>query len=356
MRSVSRLSRVAACGVASVGDVGVYVRDGQAGYGGVITCGSVWACAPCSARVRQRRAADVEAHAKRWLGDGHGLLFVTLTRSHSMADDLADLLDGELQAWRAVQQHWRFREAGKAVGYVGALRATEVTHGYNGWHPHLHLLLWLERPLETEAASCLEESIAGVWLGLVDGSRQHAVKAVRVGVQLRDAQALAAYLVKVQDGYDKGRWSAAHEMVRGDLKRGRSKHRNPFQIAEAAAFTGDKKAAALWHHYEAATKGRRCMEWGRKLRERLGAVDGETVEGVEVMRLSVAEWNLLRGYNSEARLLDAVERAGLLGGVQVIRSCMRRARFDHARGRPPRAPNPAAAIIRQRVDRREQVA
>lgn len=347
MRSVTRLDRVAGCALSAVDEfVPVWMRDGEAGFGGIITCGSVWACAVCSARIRQRRAEAVEDRARRWLAAGHGLLFVTLTRSHSMDDDLVDLLASVTDAWASVQRHRAFKRAASAAGYVGPLRATEITHGYNGWHPHLHLLLWLEKPLSRKAARAFEDAIAVLWLGQVDASREHGVKAVRVGSQLRDADAMAAYLTKLQDGYDgkpAGRWSAASEMLRGDLKKGRSRHLTPFQIAERAAL-GDKRAAALWRHYEAATKGRRCIQWGQKLAARL-KVDHESddasevtsVEGVVVVELTRHEWNLVRGYSAEARLLDMVEREGLSGALSVVRACFARARFDHSRGRPPRS-------------------
>jgi hypothetical protein len=351
MRSVTRLDRVAGCALAAVEDyVPVYMRDGQAGFGGIITCGSIWACAVCSAMIRQRRAEVVEDRAKRWLEDGHGLLFVTLTRSHSMADELDELLSSELDAWKAIQQHRAWRTVAADVGYVGPLRATEITHGYNGWHPHLHLLLWFERPLDDEQLCRVDEVITALWCGRVPASAERGVVSVRVGRRQRDAAALSAYLVKMQDGYEStrpaSRWSAAQEMTRGDLKRGRSKHLTPFQIAEKAA-GGDKSAAALWRRYEAVTKGRRCIQWGAKLAARLEveqASDQEVVDqvgGVVVVELSRHEWNLVRGYHSEARLLDAVERHGPTGASELLRVLFRRCTFDLSRGRPPRDVSPS---------------
>ena len=340
---------MAGCALAARDDfVPVYLRGGQAGFGGIITCGSVWACSVCSATIRQRRAEVVEEKATRWLADGHGLLFVTLTRSHSMADDLTQLLDSVHDTWRAAQQHRVFRTAAAAAGYVGPLRATEITHGYNGWHPHLHLLLWFEKPLTEKQCAEFEGALAQCWLSGVDASREHGIKSVRVGRRQRDAAALSAYLVKMQDGYEATkpapRWSVAAEMTRGDLKRGRSKHRTPFEIAEQAV-AGDKGAIALWRVYEAATKGRRCIQWGQKLSRRLKVeqvddqqlVDQLPDDAMVVIELTRHEWNLVRGYSREASLLDAVEREGLAGATDLLRVLFRRAVFDHSRGRPARS-------------------
>ena len=353
LASVPTPQRVAFCGRSAVGEfVPVYVDAGSASYGGIITCGSVWACPVCSAKIRQARAEVVEDRAKRWLRDGRGLLFVTLTMPHTMRDDLGALLDSMTAGWRYVRQHRRFRDAGREVGYVGPLRATEITHGYNGWHPHLHMLLWFERPLTQDEAEAFEQVTFDLWRDAVAHpergapSREHGITAIRVGRRQRDAEGLAAYLVKVQDGYDPARpapgWGAAREMTRGDLKKGRRSHRTPFEIAEAAV-RGDKSAAALWRVYCDRTKGRRCLEWGRTLARRLvvDAAADETVaaaaEGVKVGELTRWEWNVVRAYNAGPRLLAAVEDRGRDGLHDVLRALILRVRFDHSRGRAPRA-------------------
>jgi hypothetical protein len=90
----------------------------------------------------------------------------------------------------------------------------------------------------------------------------HGVKWSRVG---GNAGALAAYLVKVQDG--EACKSIAAELVRGDAKKGRSRHLTPFQLLEVASLGGKtqkqarraRRALALWHEYETATKGRRAL-------------------------------------------------------------------------------------------------
>lgn len=367
---VTRLDRVAGCGRAAVDwYVPVLVKDGVASFAGIITCGSVSACPVCSAKVRQEKAIEVEWRAKQWLQDGHGLLFVTLTLPHTMGDDLEDLLDGVLGSWRSMQQDHVLRRALRDAGYVGPLRALEVTHGYNGWHPHLHLLLWFDAPLSAETAAALEDSLFVSWADQVESrlerrpSREHGVRADRVGA-VRDSDAVAQYLVKMQDGYEPtpadARWSAAREMTRADLKRARKSSRTPFQLAEAAC-TGDKRAQAAWRRYERAMHGRRVLQWGQKL---YGVLKAEQtppeVEGgaiVTVLELTRLDWNVLRSYNRQLQLLQAVEHGGAMAGLAVLRALCRRVAFDHARGRPPRAPADfAAAVVRQRINERQQVA
>ncbi|MDX6273028.1 MAG: hypothetical protein QOJ92_238 [Frankiales bacterium] len=340
---ITRLNRVAHCGKSAVDwYVPVLVKDGVASFGGVITCGSVSACVVCSAKIRQEKAAEVEWRAKAWLADGGGLLFVTLTLPHTMADDLGDLLDGVLASWRGMQQDHQLRGVLASLGYRGPLRSLEVTHGWNGWHPHLHLLLWFDRPLARGAAALVESAFFASWERNVrerlgrSPSRAHGVKSERVG--LLDGAAVAAYLVKVQDGFDDRaqHWSAAKEMTRGDLKKGRKHSRTPFEIA-LAAVEGDKGAAALWRRYEASMKGRRVMQWGQKLYGHLKAVqvppEDDAGQPVVALELSRPDWNALRTYNRRLRLLVEVERRGALGGLAVIRTLHRRVEFEHQRGR-----------------------
>jgi hypothetical protein len=344
MRSVTSLDRVAGCGQAAVGGyVPIHFADGVASYGGIITCESVWACAVCSASIRQRRAQLVEQRAAKWLEAGHGLAFATLTIPHTTDDDLDALLLLSSKAWRRAQQSRAWRQASAALGFVGAVRAVEITHGYNGWHPHAHLLLWFESPLTGRQAVALKAVLYRAWRDAVmalDGrepSEQHGVDVQRVR---GGSDALAKYLVKVQDGYDEAKWSAAAEMTRGDLKKARSRHSGPFDIAERAA-AGDEGARALWRRYETATKGRRCLEWSRTLTRRL-AGDGLDVEPEErkcvvVAEISNHEWNVLRQRGGALRLLVAIEQQGPHVVSEHLRAAFFRYRWDRDRARPPTA-------------------
>jgi len=57
----SSIERVRKCGRVAVQDGGVMVRDnaGVGHYAGVATCGSIWACPVCSAKIRATRSEDV---------------------------------------------------------------------------------------------------------------------------------------------------------------------------------------------------------------------------------------------------------------------------------------------------------
>ncbi len=154
-------------------------------------------------------------------------------------------------------------------------------------------------------------------------------------VQLNTDQgvaALAEYLFKIQDGY-----GIAAELVRADLKRGRRKvARVPFQIAEGAA-AGHRTDLALWLEYEAATKGRRVMDWTKGSAAALGMdqPDEDLAAGEAgdlVYDLTAYEWSLVVRYRRRGHLLNVSDRHGRDGVERAVAALRRR---DHYEGRAP---------------------
>lgn len=155
-------SRIAACGracVAEGGKVSVVVNEGgRASYRGLATCGSVWECPCCYAKIVQGRASECSAVLEDW----HGLdrvLMVTATVRHMAGHDLKLLRSRIADAWRAFARGAPWERLKRQLGIVGSVRALEVTHGPNGWHPHLHIA-WLvkERPDKREFLATRKDS------------------------------------------------------------------------------------------------------------------------------------------------------------------------------------------------------
>lgn len=336
-QAVTELPSVQACGrsVVATGGYGqaVLMLGAQgAGYAGLNTCSSVSACPVCSARVRAQRTREVEAAGLAWLRRGGHLAFLTLTLPHDTGDSLDELLDTVAESWRRVQQSKGYRDRREAYG-LRFIRSLEVTHtrdeqGGNGWHPHLHVLLFLEVEPTPDRLADLLGAITGPWV------RNVVRRGWRVPTQL-DLQAvqgrtgkggLLRYLTKVQDGYDRPGSAVALEMVRGDLKSGRrGLSRTPFEILEGAV-EGSARDLRLWREYEAATRGVRVLDKTRGLYAELGVaelLDEQAAEApddaVPVAWFGAWEWRCVTACRAAARLLDAAE----LGGVQAVDELMR---------------------------------
>lgn len=235
--------------------------------------------------IRAARAAEIGLALERAHLEGLGVALLTLTLRHKDGDALAGNLDVLMQAWRKVTSWRRWKKLSKKLGIVGFIRATEVTVGANGWHPHSHLAMLSERPLTAaEQAEFLSE-VSDMWLTAVDslGGRMPS-KERGVDLQPGDGEdaeeEVGKYVTKVQEHVGKERRSIARELARGDLKAGRGGSAMPFELLDDE--TGSKRVRELWCEYVEGTRGRRAFSWSRGLRARLIA-DVEDLDDDEIL-------------------------------------------------------------------------
>lgn len=148
--------------------------DGRAiaSYHGLMTCGSVWACPRCSAVVAHTRAQEIAAAVRECHSRGGRVYLMTLTMRHTSRDGLSELWDGLSSGWRSAfgTRPWTGQKArneirkGRTVnisqvigdaerfGVAGRTRVVEATYGApsdggNGWHLHIHALVFAEGSL-----------------------------------------------------------------------------------------------------------------------------------------------------------------------------------------------------------------
>lgn len=342
-RRVTETRRHAGCGrwLHGGADGSVMVRqgaDGTAYFSGLQTCGSVWACAACAAKIRQERAEELDAGLARWLDRGHGVVFLTLTLPHTWGDRLAETFDGAEKAWRCVRNSRAWRTEKDLYGLRHYVRTLEVTLGPNGWHPHVHALLLTERPLLGHQVHRFGNRILSRWSQAI--RQRLGVECGRQGFWFETGgRAAGKYITKVQDEAGKTR-RLGMEMTRHDLKQARrAKSLTPFRLLDAVA-AGDGDARRMWTEFERVTKGRRCLTWSRGARDDLGLNDPEQriamgldpepltdaeiaareVGGDIVLQIGSEQWSRIVRYpGADAGLLWAVESGGLLGaGVFLL--------------------------------------
>lgn len=204
------------CNISKVVHVKKNKEFGNVNFGGVATCGSVWACPVCRAKIINEREKQLKKIYSSGIDKGYHFSFLTLTFSHSEHDNLARMhgnsndktgLSGAITVLRqsaAWSKHMK-----KELGYIGDIRAVEVTWGAsNGFHPHVHFVIisknkpdvekW-ENKIYRQWAKCCDKT------GLGMPNRKHGVKYEYVV----DA-AQVAYLAK---------WAAPNELVSADAKK-----------------------------------------------------------------------------------------------------------------------------------------
>lgn len=260
--------RPARCRWALDAEVGVHGGDGAtAHFSGTERCASIWACPTCAAVVRSERAREIDAAVQAWQERGGHLAFVTLTLRHKREDPLAESLDAVLKGWQRMLMGASWERFLVRHGVHGYVRSVEVTLGANGWHPHVHALLFLEGEVSEAVTAAMQAWLYDRWARIVTrlGARLPS-KDRGVDVKAADAQGrvVARYLAKVQD--EGARAKIGMKVARFDLKRSRSAGgMMPFELLDA----DDGAARRLWIEYVHATKGRRAITWSKGLRAKL---------------------------------------------------------------------------------------
>lgn len=272
-------------------------------YEGLQTCGSVWACPCCGARISETRRDEMNQLLAWARAQGHRIMMLTLTARHGRDDDLAELLDRMKDAKQRWARHRSYRQIKASM--VGSVTATEVTAGHvNGWHPHFHMIVILDG----------EEDLAplrAAWLASLRGA---GLDGAGAAFQVQGAAAAGNYITK---------WGAAEELSLSHRKKGRA-GRTPAQLLAASCDDGDLKAGELWAEYATIFRGRRQLVWSRGLKALagIGEVDDQEAaqdkqqEGqMETGRANIPHyvWRddvAVRRGDRRAELLDRAEEVG----------------------------------------------
>ncbi|MEW6747902.1 MAG: hypothetical protein AB1486_34715, partial [Planctomycetota bacterium] len=247
------------------------------------------------------------------------------TMRHRKGQPLASLWDALSGAWqRAVGGKSWYRD--KALHRVaGWLRVVEVTWGKNGWHVHIHALLFLEAKATSSSITQLHAGMFSRWSAALVKAGFPAPLMVGQDVRLVTGpadEALAAYFTKAIDhGHALGL-----EFTQTQSKAARRAHSttSPWRFLDDVQERGDADALDRWHEWEQGSHNRRQMTWSRGLRERLGlrreATDEEIAaeevgSAVDDLVLITADgWDVLcRTPARLAQVLDVTERVGLAG-------------------------------------------
>jgi len=307
------------------GDTVIRVREGRAHYAGFRSCGDVWACPVCSAKIRNARAAEISDAVGRWDQANHGVYMVTLTVPHESGMPLGPLWAAMTKALQAVRSGEVYQQLKAELGIVATATAKEVTHGANGWHPHFHLLVFTTKPASGDGLFDLLTYFRRSWArqvikaGLGEPNRLHGV---RVDICWSGADA-GLYLAKVQDGK-----SVGNEVARGDLKPAGDGHRTPFEVVadlQQFALVADRD---LWAEYEQVMHGKRAIVWSRGYRDILGMdleqtdeeIAAAEVGGQAVAVLSAETW---QGVAWRSRVAVPWSDTKLIGAIALLEAAER---------------------------------
>lgn len=325
--------------------VSVKMTDGKAaGFAGLQSCGSVHACPVCSGKIAPVRAAEIQAAVDAWHSRGGRVIFNTFTMRHFDKHVLDALWDGLSDAWAKVTSGSSWERDSDKYGDVPVIRtktrqknkikftvetpgnrihfirAVETTEGANGWHVHIHALLFVRGDVSQDDATALGNEMFGRWkralvnAGLPAPTRKHGVDSRLVPAD--GTMPLGEYFSKAVYGQPRKSTSkVSWELAGGMGKHGRQGNRTPFQILADVLEHGDVVDLAKWRDFEQASKGRRQITWSHGFRDLLGLgaekTDEEIAEeengGDVIMTFTAVEWREARLYLHKGRILSLVE-------------------------------------------------
>ena len=338
------------------GDIGkvkeVQVRQSEdkkaVGYAGLQTCGSVWACPACSAKIQAQRRLEIGLLMAAAASEGFTVVFTTYTLRHKKGQALSLLWEGLTYAHQRVKQDKTVGKLRKAHNEVGAVRAVEVTYGDNGWHPHIHSLRFFENDVTQADVDELRRNEFRAWkaaakkkglglpsasafkMDLVDLGDEHT--AGQVGrYMVKDLDEEAKETEQGQKIIDSGKKVSGitFEMQGGATKSARrTMSFTPMELFQEFLDTGNVEFLERFNEYELASKGKRALTWSPGLKQRFHvrektdeAIANETVgtEEDRVFGITEAGWQRVVETRAAAMLLNTLQQQGVIEAKRLCK-------------------------------------
>lgn len=313
--------------VQQYGEVDIYRHREtlKAFFGGLMVCGSVWVCPVCSSKISERRKTELRTAFDSHRQSGGHLSMLTLTFSHTRFDRLADLVERLGQAMQKFRRGWAFDQLRQRIGLIGSVRAFEITHGSNGWHPHIHLVQFHSTEIEPHERDELEAEYYRLWdaacrkVGLTT-SEEH-------GLKLDDATEAATYIGKYGDLMET-RWQIEAEMSKSNIKKGRKESVTPFDMLRLVLEDGDLHYEERYKEYASAMKGKTQLYWSRGLKQRFEITDRTDEQVAQAKeepadllgQLCWQEWRNVIKHDKRVEVLKVVEQHGYAAAVAYIKN------------------------------------
>lgn len=302
-----------------------------ASYSGLQTCGSVWECPVCAAKIAERRRVEIitamAAHKA-----ASGLVFLlTLTAPHKRTDKLGDLLEMQATALKIFNSDRAARQVFEEMGIVGSIRALEVTHGRksqynNGWHAHYHILQFAGVGVDLARFDDTQRKDWAVKLylrwahsceraGLETPSFEH-------GLKLDDGTKAAAYVSK---------WGLEDEMTKGHTKKS-AQGETPFDFLRShLEDETDRQALILFREFAEVFKGKRQLYWSTGLKKRfsIGEASDDELNNMQddyadlLGTITVEQWRAVLKAEARGEVLQLAAAGGWPAVVLFLDSLMR---------------------------------
>jgi hypothetical protein len=298
----------------------------RARLGKVKTCGSVWACPVCAAKVAEQRRRELSFAMVKHVQAGGTAYLLTFTFPHYIGQQLADLMEPFAKARQSFQNCRAWKAVMERAGKVGIVNSLEVTYGIgNGWHPHLHMLVFCDAAAFGEGdaddtgrlGSAAIDHLRGEWVRLLEKrdlvGPENREWARRYGLDVRGGAGAAEYIAKW--GHDE-QYGLSGELTSSHAKTGKRDtwgtrdHYTPFQLLSMAQ-AGDGHAICAFREFVEVFDGRRMLTWSRGLKAHFGIEDMDDETAAAELELALTDEHQAGELHQEG--LQTLTRFGRLG-------------------------------------------
>ncbi len=291
----------------------VYIssKHGTVSVSNLQTCGSVWHCPVCAAKITEKRRLEVQKAIVDHQAAGGSVSFVTRTVPHYKSDSLILLRDRFRKADSIYRANGSYKIIVKDKKCKGAsIKVFELTVSEaNGWHLHVHELYFHEsdafrgvavslNPDYQEFLRSFEDGLYKHWrtaalkAGFYEPSRAH-------GLQVQNGDFAAEYFAKYGVEPQSG-WGIDSELTKAHIKKAK-KGFSPFDLLKLYHDTKHPDLIPILQEYAHAMQRQQQLIWSRGLKKRFGITDKtdeELVEelddvAVEVAKISPAQWKFI---------------------------------------------------------------
>jgi len=209
---------------------------------------------------------------------------------------------------------------------VGHITATEVKYSdSNGFHPHYHILCFLDKQYTKEDLEIIEKELYEYWAekcvkaGLGKPSLRNGID-LKMGSNSDDT--LADYISK---------WGMAEEMTQAHMKIGKNNLQSltmweVLELAQMEASTKDKYSY-IFKTYADAFKGRRQLFWSKGLKqllkieikddEEIANTEDDSSEVLHALFLSPQDWWAICFHKVRSEFLEHIESDFARNGIQT---------------------------------------
>lgn len=298
----------------SLGGVSVYKSktNQKAFYGGLKKCSNVWSCPVCSHRIQTKRAQEISQALWFAYHNGYKAIMITTTHPHHRGQDISENINLHRDAMARFKRGKQFTLFKQRVGYIGSIKANEITYGDNGAHFHTHSLWIVSRDCNIESE---KDFLSKKWF--------NACK--KAGFDIPDESAFNAHSVDVMDDCHAsqylaktglGSWGADKEMARGASKSGHGK--TAFDLLRS----DDEQDNLLYVEHARALRGVRQIVWSRGLKSLVGVSDKSDEELNEqdeqdnsdlIASIVLKDWRIVLREQARSEILEIAEQWGSEG-------------------------------------------